>query len=163
MSQIRSSEKKSPELYYLIAYIIIPPNFMQMTIEALTCFTFYFLGCICTTPKGACKVHPDWSFCNVDKTSQRKVFPSMTYSATVVIEFTATLGVMPVGKELVTAPKTLLGIHTVFGEKRVSAICYIVWENLGPSSWWCHGWGGTPYPPSDVIRLHVTCLDFDYT
>ena len=105
-----------------------------MTIEALTCFTFYFLGCIRATPKGACKVHPDWSFCNVDKTSQRKVFPSMTHSATVVIEFTATLGVMPVGKELVTAPKTLFGIHTVFGDgKRVSAVYYMDWENLGPS------------------------------
>ena len=59
--------------------------------------------------------------------------PSMTYSTTVVIEFTATLGVMPVGKELVTAPKTLLGMHTVFGEKRMSAVCYMVWENLDPS------------------------------
>ena len=29
---------------------------------------------------------------------------------------------MPVGKELVVAPKTLFGIHTVFGEKRVSAV-----------------------------------------
>ena len=58
----------------------------------------------------------------------------MTYSATVVIQFTATLGVMPVGKELVTAPKTLLGIHTVFGDgKRVSAVYYMDWENLGPS------------------------------
>ena len=148
MSQIRSSEKKSPELYYLIAYIIIPPNFMQMTIEALTCFTFYFLGCICTTPKGACKVHPDWSFCNVDKTSQRKVFPSMTYSATVVIEFTATLGVMPVGKELVTAPKTLLGIHTVFGERNEWAQS-VIWSGRTSipvflmTSWM----GDTPYPP----------------
>ena len=50
-----------------------------------------------------------------------------------VIEFTATLGVMSVGKELVAAPKTLLGIHSVFGEKRVNAVCYMDWENLGPS------------------------------
>ena len=41
----------------------------------LPVFTFYFLACIRATPKGACKVHPDWSFCNADKTSQRKVFP----------------------------------------------------------------------------------------
>ena len=43
--------------------------------------------------------------------------PSTTYSATVVIEFTATLGVMSVRKELPVAPKTLLGIHTVFGDE----------------------------------------------
>ena len=41
----------------------------------------------------------------------------LSQQTSVVIEFTATLGVMPVGKELVVAPKTLLGIHTVFGEK----------------------------------------------
>ena len=72
----------------------------------------------------------------------------MTYSATVVIEFTATLGVMPVGKELVTAPKTLLGIHIVFGDgKRVSAVYYMDWENLGPSFLMTSWMGGTPIPP----------------
>ena len=148
LSQIRSSEKKSPELYYLIAYIIIPPNFMQMTIEALTCFTFYFLGCIRATPKGACKVHPDWSFCNVDKTSQRKVFPSMTHSATVVIEFTATLGVMPVRKELVATPKTLFGIHTVFGEGNESARSIIWTGRTSVPVFLMTSWmGDTPYPP----------------
>ena len=65
-----------------------------------------------------------------------------------VIEFTATLGVMPVRKELVVAPKTLFGIHTVFGEKRVSAVYYMDWENLGPVSFLMTSWmGGTPIPP----------------
>ena len=71
----------------------------------------------------------------------------MTYSATVVIEFTATLGVMPVGKELVTAPKTLLGIHTVFGEKRMTAVCYMVWENLDPSFLMMSWMRGYPLSP----------------
>ena len=78
----------------------------------------------------------------------------MTYSATVVIEFAATLGVMPVRKELVTAPKTLLGIHTVFGEKRVSAVCYMDCENLGPSFWMTSWMGDTPIPP--LTSYYVT-------
>ena len=88
--------------------------------------------------------------------------PSITHSATPVIEFTATLGVMSVRKELVAAPKTLLGIHTVFGEKRVSAIYYIVWENLAPSFFMTSWMGGYPLSASDVIRRHVTCLDSYY-
>ena len=43
-----------------------------------------------------------------------------------MIEFTATLGVMPVRKELVAAPKALLTVHTVFGERNESARS-IIW------------------------------------
>ena len=70
---------------------------------------------------------------------------------------------MSVRKELVATQKTLLGIHTVFGEKRVSVVCYMDWENLGPSFFDDVMDGGYPYPPSDVIRRQVTCLDFDCT
>ena len=87
----------------------------------------------------------------MDKTSQRKVFPSITYSTTVVIEFTATLGVMPVRKELVAAPKTLVRVHTVFGEKRMSMVYYIDWENLGPSFFDDVMSGGYPLSHSDVL------------
>ena len=52
--------------------------------------------------------------------------PSVTHSATVVIEFTATLGVMSVRKELPVAPKALLGIHTVFGDGSAGARS-IIW------------------------------------
>ena len=46
----------------------------------------------------------------------------MTQETTVVIEFTATPGVMVVGKELdEVAPKTLFGIHSVFGDGNESA------------------------------------------
>ena len=59
----------------------------------------------------------------------------MAQETTVVMEFTATPGVMSVRKELPVAPETLVGIHTVFGDgKRVSAFYYMDWETLGPSS-----------------------------
>ena len=73
--------------------------------------------------------------------------PTITYSTTVVIEFTATLGVMVVRKELVVAPKTLFGIHSVFGEKRVSAVCYMDRWNLVPSFFDDVMDGDTPIPP----------------
>ena len=65
---------------------------------------------------------------------------------------------MLVRKELVATPKTLLGIHTVFGEKQVSVVYYMVWENLGPRFFDDVMSGGYPYPLSDVIGRHVTCL-----
>ena len=52
-----------------------------------------------------------------------------------VIEFTATPGVMSVREELPVTPETLVGIHAVFGDgKPASAFCYMDWETLGPSS-----------------------------
>ena len=69
---------------------------------------------------------------------------------------------MPVGKELVVAPKTLFGIHTVFGEKRVSAV--LLYGPVEPRSQFFDDVmdGGYPYPPSDVMIRHVTCVDLDY-
>ena len=79
-----------------------------------------------------------------------------------MIEFTATLGVMSVRKELLAAPKTLFGIHSVFGDGNESArSVYMDWENLGSSSFLDDVMdGGIPtYPPSDVIIHHVTCVE----
>ena len=59
--------------------------------------------------------------------------PHVVHSATTVIEFTATFGVVSVKGPVFPTPKTLVGIHTVFGEKRVSPVYYMVWEKLGPS------------------------------
>ena len=70
---------------------------------------------------------------------------------------------MPVGKELVATPKTLVRVHTVFGEKRMSMVYYIDWENLGPSFFDDVMDGGIPpIPPSDVMIRHVTWVDLDY-
>ena len=81
------------------------------------------------------------------------------------MEFTATPGVMSVRKELPVAPETLVGIHTVFGDgKRVSAFCLYGLGDPRSQFFLMTSWMGgiPPYPPSDVILRHVTCVDSYY-
>ena len=73
--------------------------------------------------------------------------PSITHSATPVIEFTATLGVISVNGPVLPTPDTSTGIHTVFGEKRQNALCYIDRENLVPSFFDDVMDGGYPLSP----------------
>ena len=44
-----------------------------------------------------------------------------------MIEVTATPGVMSVRKELPVAPKTLVGIHAVFGDGKTSERDLLIW------------------------------------
>ena len=46
-------------------------------------------------------------------------------SITPAKEFTATLGVISVNGPVLPTPDTSTGIHLVFGEKRVNAVCYM--------------------------------------
>ena len=63
---------------------------------------------------------------------------------------------MSMRKERLAAPKTLCGIHSVFGDANESVrSAYMDWETLGPSSFLMTSWmGDTPYPP--LTSYYVT-------
>ena len=159
MPQIRSSEKKSPELYHLIAYIIIPPNFMQMTIEAVTLY-FFFLK-VLYIEVTVWRVHQDSLLYNLDKTSPKgEVQRSCALDNHGDRVYRNTW--CNVGRQRTRrcTKDTSWNPFRIWRETSQRGLLYGLGE---PRSQFFDDVmdGGYPYPPSDVIIRHVTCVDLD--
>ena len=161
--KLRKIKKIAPTRSWTWVFAATTRRLNHWTIEALTCFTFYFLGCICATPKGACTVHPDCSFCNVDKTSQRKVFPKydVFYNRSDRVYRNTWCNA---GRQRTRhcTKDTSWNAYCIWRETNERSLLYGLGEPRSQFFWWRHGWGIPPYPPSDVILRHVTCVDSYY-